>query len=77
MTRPGIEPRSPGPLANTLTTRPIWNVIFSYTQTITGYYIFRIVVFFLDGDFIYIYIYIYIYITAAKKIITMKNKIIK
>ena len=23
MTRPGIEPRSPGPLANTLTTRPI------------------------------------------------------
>ena len=22
MTRPGIEPRSPGPLANTLTTRP-------------------------------------------------------
>ena len=25
MTRPGIEPRSPGPLANTLPTRPIWN----------------------------------------------------
>ena len=23
MTRPGIEPRSPGPLANTLTARPI------------------------------------------------------
>ena len=23
MTRPGIEPRSPGPLANTLTPRPI------------------------------------------------------
>ena len=23
MTRPGIEPRSPGPLANTLTSRPI------------------------------------------------------
>ena len=23
MTRPGIEPRSPGPLANTLTTRPM------------------------------------------------------
>ena len=23
MTRPGIEPRSPGPLANTLTARPM------------------------------------------------------
>ena len=23
MTRPGIEPKSPGPLANTLTARPI------------------------------------------------------
>ena len=23
MTRPGIEPRSPGPLANTLTPRPM------------------------------------------------------
>ena len=23
MTRPGIEPRSPGPLANTLSTRPM------------------------------------------------------
>ena len=26
MTRPGIEPRSPGPLANTLTARPMWGV---------------------------------------------------
>ena len=33
MTRPGTEPRSPGPLANTLTTRPmsgkIWNRVVS------------------------------------------------
>ena len=26
MTRPGIEPRSPGPLANTLTARPMSGV---------------------------------------------------
>ena len=26
MTRPGIEPRSPGPLANTLTPRPMSGV---------------------------------------------------
>ena len=27
MTRPGIEPRSPGPLANTLTARPMSGLI--------------------------------------------------
>ena len=27
MTRPGIEPRSPGPLANTLTARPMSGII--------------------------------------------------
>ena len=30
MTRPGIEPRSPGPLANTLTARPIVQVNFCF-----------------------------------------------
>ena len=38
MTRPGIEPRSPGPLANTLTARPmseiyIYIYIYIYPQT--------------------------------------------
>ena len=28
MTRPGIEPRSPGPLVNTLTTRPMSGTIY-------------------------------------------------
>ena len=27
MTRPGIEPRSPGPLANTLTARPMSGIL--------------------------------------------------
>ena len=52
MTRPGIEPRSPGPLANTLPTRPMSRVdgkihFFSHTHPLTYIY--------------YIYIYIYIY----------------
>ena len=33
MTRPGIEPRSPGPLANTLTARPIYTNTQTYTHT--------------------------------------------
>ena len=28
MTRPGIEPRSPGPLANTLTARPMSGTLY-------------------------------------------------
>ena len=38
MTRPGIEPRSPGPLANTLATRPyiyIYIYIYIYMYTLT------------------------------------------
>ena len=30
MTRPGIEPRSPGPLANTLTPRPMSGTLYIY-----------------------------------------------
>ena len=65
MTRPGIEPRSPGPLANTLTAGPF--ILFSYTCYIC-------VCFPANGahnetwihccfqfEYIYIYIYIYIY----------------
>ena len=33
MSRPGIEPRSPGPLANTLTARPMSGVIVIRTVT--------------------------------------------
>ena len=36
MTRPGIEPRSPGPLANTLTPRPMSGLLL-----IEEYYIFQ------------------------------------
>ena len=34
MTRPGIEPRSPGPLANTLTARPMSGDYIYYIYTI-------------------------------------------
>ena len=37
MTRPGIEPRSPGPLANTLTARPRSRLI-GHTITITSWF---------------------------------------
>ena len=46
MTRPGIEPRSPGPLANTLTAGPN-----THTHTHTHIH-----------THIYIYIYMYIYV---------------
>ena len=36
MTRPGIEPRSPGPLANTLTPRPMSGIC-----SVSGYAFFR------------------------------------
>ena len=35
MTRPGIEPRSPGPLANTLTARPMSSIL-KYTEFMVG-----------------------------------------
>ena len=34
MTRPGIEPRSPGPLANTLPNRPMERLITASTKSI-------------------------------------------
>ena len=34
MTRPGIEPRSPGPLANTLTPRPMSGINYIHTDAI-------------------------------------------
>ena len=33
MTRPGIEPRSPGPLANTLTARPMSGLGITFNTT--------------------------------------------
>ena len=37
MTRPGIEPRSPGPLANTLTARPMSDIyIYIYIYIYQG-----------------------------------------
>ena len=35
MTRPGIEPRSPGPLANTLTPRPYIYIYISGGVTVS------------------------------------------
>ena len=32
MTQPGIEPRSPGPLANTLTARPVMRFLFWHLE---------------------------------------------
>ena len=53
MTRPEIEPRSPGPLANTLPTRPMSRFIYIYIYI----YIYMQYIWI----FLYIYIYIYIY----------------
>ena len=39
MTRPGIEPRSPGPLANTLPTRPKCKKISLYDFNFNDNYI--------------------------------------
>ena len=56
MSRPGIEPRSPGPLVYTLTTRPMSR----YRSTYNHYLL-------IDTEnciisvCVYIYIYIYIY----------------
>ena len=36
MTRPGIEPRSPGPLANTLPTRPMWDHMLGVLASVYG-----------------------------------------
>ena len=55
MTRSGIEPRSPGPLANTLTARPMSGIhkyIYTYIYT--------------HKD-LYIYIYIYIVFMGRMK----------
>ena len=38
MTRPGIEPRSPGPLANTLTARPNENKVWFSDWVICLYF---------------------------------------
>ena len=56
MTRPGIEPRSPGPLANTLTARPmsgkyIYIYIYTYIYVLSYIYSYIYVVINLDpGD---------------------------
>ena len=45
MTRPGIEPRSPGPLANTLTARPMsGNLLITGHVLILGHNLPRILV---------------------------------
>ena len=36
MTQPGIEPKSPGPLVNTLPTRPIWKFITVFVKIKVG-----------------------------------------
>ena len=41
MTRPGIEPRSPGPLANTLTARPMSGILLFVIATIPLNHILR------------------------------------
>ena len=38
MTQPGIEPRSPGPLANTLTSRPMSGVYYHSSVEFIAYY---------------------------------------
>ena len=53
-TRAGIEPRSPGPLANTLPTRPMNRFLFIY--------IYIYIYIFISYIYTYIYIYIYIYV---------------
>ena len=53
MTRPWIEPRFPGPLANTLLTRSMNQAFGSPSTTVANL---------LDIDMMYIYIYIYIHI---------------
>ena len=40
MTRPGIEPQSPGPLANTLPNRPMSRLLYTLTHTHTHIYIY-------------------------------------
>ena len=44
MTRPGTEPRSPGPLANTLTARPIYTNSLSLSVSVS-IYIYKLIVY--------------------------------
>ena len=79
MTRPGIEPRSPGPLANTLLIRPMARKLINLKKYITEHIFLNFTIicngipstrvtpeslFSYIGN-IYIYIYIYIYILCV------------
>ena len=59
VTRNGIEPRSSGPLANTLHTRPMNRLYNTHTHTCVCIYIY---IYTHTQIHIHIYIYIYIYI---------------
>ena len=54
MTRPGIKPRSPGPLANTLPTRPI-QIIFNNSKKFFFFYFF----FYFFYFFFYLFIFFF------------------
>ena len=60
MTRPEIEPRSPGPLANTLLIRPMTRYIHTYTCTYI-YTCIHVYIYIYIHTCIYLYKYAYIY----------------
>ena len=75
MTRPGNEPRSPGPLVNTVPTMPIYTYIYMCVCECVASYI-CVCVCVCVCRILYIYIYIYVYLGSISSLMHISLNII-